>query len=430
MLRAPKARRLNYWLRQIVVGSVFARTWPLLWPLAFAWRRVLFRTTFIAITGSLGKTTAKECLGRVLGEAALTFRTHRNQNSRRMVGLNLLRVRPWHRFAVIEVASAAPGTMERTARLLRPDVAIILTVQRTHSNSFRDLEQHAAEKAVLLRRLSRGGLALLNGDDPLVAPMARAVTGKVRLFGRAPGCHYSAGQVRADWPGRLRCVLSTGSESLLVKTQLVGEHWLPAALATLAAADSAGVKLDCAAASLAKAQPFPGRLAPYRIPSGAIVLRDDYNSSVTSTDASLRVLESATAKRRVLVITDMSDHSGHRKHRRRYIAERLPGVADLVVFVGEMSEYGARRAVDAGLDPDSAHGFPTLKQAAEFLRAELREGDLVLVKGRTTDHAARLFLAQLGDVGCWKEYCPKRMLCDICWELDIPPEQLRQAVPV
>ena len=428
-MRWPKAGRLTNWFRQEVLRSPFEHSQPLLYLLAYVWRRLLFRTTFIAITGSLGKTTAKECLGTVLAGVAPTHRTYRNQNSARMVALNVLRVRPWHRFAVIETA-ASPNKFHRPARLLRPDVAIILTVKRTHSTEFRDLEQHAAEKAVLLRYLNRGGLALLNGDDPLVAPMASLVDGEVRLFGQGPACQYRASQVQSEWPGRLNFTFDTPSETLPVKTQLVGGHWLPAALATLAAAGSLGIDLRTAAALLAKVPPFPGRLSPYRVPSGAIVLRDDYNASVTGTEASLRVLETAIAKRRILVITDMSDFEGHRRQRRRYLANRLPNVAEMAVFVGEMSGYGARRAIDAGLKAENAHAFPTLREAAEFLRKELREGDLMLIKGRTTDHAARLFLAQLGNVGCWKEYCPKRMLCDICWELDITEEQLRQAVPV
>lgn len=68
-----------------------------------------------------------------------------------------------------------------------------------------------------------------------------------------------------------------------------------------------------------------------------------------------------------------------------------------------------------------AHGFDSLRRAAEFLKTELRPGDLVLLKGRSTDHIARLFYAQCGNVGCWDDYCRKTMLCDMCWKLGIEP---------
>jgi hypothetical protein len=110
-------------------------------------------------------------------------------------------------------------------------------------------------------------------------------------------------------------------------------------------------------------------------------------------------------------------------------ASRLPLYppfnGDFEVDVGV--DYGRRRAIENGMPAENVHAFDSIRSAAEFLKAEIRQGDLVLIKGRTTDHAARIFLAQLGKVGCWKEYCPKRMLCDICWELDVTPAQLALA---
>jgi len=104
-----------------------------------------------------------------------------------------------------------------------------------------------------------------------------------------------------------------------------------------------------------------------------------------------------------------------------------PFNGDFEVDVGLDVDYGRRRAIETGMPAENVHAFDSIRSAAEFLKAEIRQGDLVLIKGRTTDHAARIFLAQLGKVGCWKEYCPKRMLCDICWELDVTPAQLALA---
>jgi UDP-N-acetylmuramoyl-tripeptide--D-alanyl-D-alanine ligase len=164
-----------------------------------------------------------------------------------------------------------------------------------------------------------------------------------------------------------------------------------------------------------------------RLPNGAVVLRDDYNGSIDTVETSLRVLEEARASRRLLVVTDLSDFDAHRKHRLRYLASRAPYAAEVLVLIGEMAEYGKRRAVEAGLRHENVHAFASMRAAAEYLKQELRPNDVMLLKGRTTDHAARIYFAQLGAVGCWKEYCPKRMLCDICWELDVTPEQLRMA---
>ena len=92
-----RLRRFNPFLGVIYAYCV---TWA-----AFVWRRLLFRTTFIGITGSVGKTTAKDCLGAILGARASTFETKGSYNGRLGVPRMLVRVRPWHRFAVIEVGT-------------------------------------------------------------------------------------------------------------------------------------------------------------------------------------------------------------------------------------------------------------------------------------------------------------------------------------
>jgi UDP-N-acetylmuramoyl-tripeptide--D-alanyl-D-alanine ligase len=193
---------------------------PALYVVAFIWRRLLLRTTFIAVTGSLGKTTAKECLAAVLASRGSTFRSYRNQNAAGAVVLNVLRVRPWHRSAVLEMAAASPKSMRRFARLVRPDVAIVLNVLRTHTTTFRDLDEHAAEKSLLLSAMSSRGLAVLNSDDPLVKCMAGGVERRAVLFGTTADCDYQAEQISAGWPRRLTFVVRHKSFVQPVATQL------------------------------------------------------------------------------------------------------------------------------------------------------------------------------------------------------------------
>jgi hypothetical protein len=67
--------------------------------------------------------------------------------------------------------------------------------------------------------------------------------------------------------------------------------------------------------------------------------------------------------------------------------------------------------------PALAHAFLSIEEAAQYLRGELRDGDLVLLRGRHSDHLSRLYLAQVTDVRCWRTWCAKRGLCDDCAEL-------------
>ena len=422
--------RREAWFRQVIFPRFMRRTMPLFVALTWLWRRLLFRTTFIAVTGAVGKTTTKQLLAMVLRAHGATYETFRNQNGFALMCLNVLRVRPWHRFAVIEVGIDAPGQMIRSARVLTPDAAIVVAMDRTHAKGFRDLAEHAAEKAVLLAHVRRKGFAALYGDDPLVRAMADKSVAPAVLFGAGEGCEYRVSEPSSRWPDRLRFVFRSPLGDRPARTQLVGEHWLPPALAALTAADRLGLDPERSTAALAAAPPVEARLSPYRTPNGAIFLRDDYSAAAPTVEPALRVMAQADARRRILVLSDFSDFEGNVKARRRHLAPLLPGAVDALVLVGQASAYGAKRAVQAGLDESQVHAFDDLWEASRFLESDLGEGDLVLLKGRTTDHVTRLFYAQLGEVGCWKPHCSKRMLCDLCWEMTLPEERRLLATPV
>jgi UDP-N-acetylmuramoyl-tripeptide--D-alanyl-D-alanine ligase len=410
------------------VGPVIKALQPLMYVLAFAWRRMLVRTTVIGITGSLGKTTAKESLADALAIEGLTFRSYQNQNNPAMVALNILRIRPWHRYAVIEAAGSSRGMMKKSAHLLRPDVAIVLNVRRTHSKEFLDMNEYAAEKSELLARIKAGGTAILNADDPLVSAMPVPEGVHVHRFGVTTDADYQMGNASALWPQRLSFVFHRDGQSRQIQTQLVGDHWLTSAGAVLTATAALGLSLDNAVTALRSAEPFAARLQPLELPSGAIILRDDNNGSIDTIESSMKVLEQATADRKLLVITDMTDFGNpRRRHRLKYLGSQAAATADMAIFIGIAADRGVRAAIAAGMPATDVHAFASLRDAAEFLRRELRQGDLVLLKGRATDHTGRLFFAQLGDVACWKEYCKKTMLCDTCWELGISRKEAAKA---
>jgi UDP-N-acetylmuramoyl-tripeptide--D-alanyl-D-alanine ligase len=385
--------------------------------LAYLWRRLLFRTTFVAVTGSLGKTTTKECLGAILCSRFPTVMTFDTQNGRFFVPRTILRARPWHRFVVLEIATETPGWIWKESRRVRPDVAVILSVARTHTQSFPTLDDIAAEKARLLDALRPGGTAVLSGDDPRVLAMASRCRGRVLTFGRSPEFDLWASEVSSRWPSRLSFTMHWGSESRRVSARLVGEHWVTTALASLTVALCCGMDLKSAVSALEQVEPYRARLEPVPLPSGAIMLRDDFSGSVDSLSPALRVIEQAEAQRRLVVLSGVSDTGRRARDRIRDLGYEAARVADSAVFVGEHSYRAAKAALRAGMRAESVHHFPTLPEAAEFLKSDLREGDLALLRGPILDHLARVYFAQLGSVACAKTRCPRQLLCDHCEEL-------------
>lgn len=291
-------------------------------------------------------------------------------------------------------------------------------------------EAYAADKALLLQALRPGGLAVLNADDARVAAMRPPAGCDVVSFGARGDADVRGEALPARWADRFSLRVSCNGETQTVRTQLIGEHWMPVVLASLAVARHAGVTLREAALALGQVPPVVGRLEPVRLPGGATVLRDDYTAAVDTLDAALRVLEGATAARRILLVSDFSDFGANRRRRLQYLASAAARSADVVVFVGKDAAYGGRRAVQAGMAAERVHSFLDLEETARFLRAELGPGDLLLLKGRTTDHVTRIFHALLGSIRCWKVKCGRRLPCEKCWELGARPADARQAALV
>ena len=384
---------------------------------AWLWRRLMLRTTVVAITGSVGKTTTKECLAAILSAHTPTLKTLHNQNDLVGVPRTLLRMRPWHRVAVIEIGTGEPGTMRRNARLVRPDVAIVLAVAASHTNRFRTLDDIAGEKAELPAAVPRRGLAILNADDERVRRMAEGCRCRVETFGRAAGSDARADEVTARWPARLALRAQAADETQRIETRLVGEHWVSSILAAALAARSQGIGLAAAAEALAKVEPFTARMQPVPLPNGATVIRDEMNSSPETWRAALAVLRDATARRRVLIVSDVSDSPLKPRHRYRQLGDLAAEVADAALFIGEHARFAVKRAVERGMDPSCVDGALDVRGAAQRVASLLRDGDLALLKGRGTHHLSRVLFAQLGGIGCWRTRCRKRIACDVCGEL-------------
>ncbi|MBZ5606599.1 MAG: hypothetical protein LAO79_30280 [Acidobacteriia bacterium] len=392
--------------------------------LAYVWRRLMFRTRFIAITGSVGKTTTKDLTAGILGAMpAATISNFGSENTTREIASTLLRVRPWHRFAVLEVATARPGHIANSARMVAPDIAVVLSVARTHTNNFPTLEDTAAEKASLLNFVRKRGVAILNLDDPHVAAMKTRPGLRVVRFGCDARADIRGSGAGGHWPDRLSIFVTCRSgENAHLRSQLVGMHWTSALLAAAAIAIECGMPIEQIARGIAQVPPTLGRMDPQILPSGAIILRDEFNGSLDTYKSAFETLKAVRATRKILVITTVTDSPQSWDKRLKKIATEAAGVVDLLVLIGarDDTKRAGKAALAAGFSTSALHLFDDLPKAAEFLRTELRGGDVVLLRGKAEHHLTRLFYAQIRDVSCWLPVCPKRILCDHCPDLFAP----------
>ncbi|MDA1315932.1 MAG: UDP-N-acetylmuramoyl-tripeptide--D-alanyl-D-alanine ligase [Acidobacteria bacterium] len=421
IIRATKGRRL--WFAKCLVYDFFAALW----------RRCLRRTTFIAVTGSFGKSTTKECLAAALSTRWPIVKTVGNANGFDRVCRTIFAARPWHRFVVIEVGTERPGMIRHWARVVNPDIAVIVGVGGAHSLSFATLEAIAEEKVSLLKGLRPGGLAVLNGDDARVVAAAGQALPKGRevvWFGSSPSFEMTAHDIKAQWPERLSFTAQTSHGSVRCETQFVGEHWVRSMLAALTVASRLGVPLEEAAHAMERIAPLPGRVQPVLLPNGAVILRDDTNSCLDAFKTSLAVLKDARHVRRVFVSNGYTEDPANSRQRFIHLGELAATSADVVVFFGQYRKQGRYAAIQHGVSSENAHIFKTMRETADFLRTEIRKNDLVLLKGRFSSHICRLLFAQVTDITCWVSDCHKRIRCERCQELGASPEVLARYAPL
>lgn len=384
---------------------------------AFVWRRLLLRTKFVVISGSVGKTTTKEILAAILESHYPTARTPGNCNHRKFGGpeATILSVRPWHRFAVIEVGIERPGDMASVARLVKPDIALMLEVKRCHTNVFKTVEAIAEEKGALIEALPAQGIAVLNQDNPHVANMIDRSKARAVGFGRGQQAQLRLLDMQCAWPSRLTLKVEMDGKRYDVNTRLVGKHWSTAIMAALTAATVCGVPLEQAIETVGTIEPFWARMQPMTLPgSNAVLIRDEWNGSIDTFEAAFEFMADARAKRKIVVLSDYSDTTTKLRVRANRLGRRVTGFSDMAIFVGEYAERSAAAAIEDGFPEDQVHCFVTMDATSEFLRAELREGDLVLLKGQANHHLSRIYLGLLGNVTCTTLSCSRQILCDRC----------------
>ena len=383
----------------------------LLLLVSLARRTIWRRSRVVTVIGSFGKTTTTHAVAAALG-APLTRWSRSGRNAYSVVPLNALRQLARSHLAVIEVGIGSPGQMARYASALRPDVVVLTGLGSDHLPNFRDRDHLWAEKSRMFDALRDDGVVVVNADDE------NAVERVGRAARRSLGFGFGAGaQVRGfGWRPQpalsSTLTVSVAGRRLELRSRLATETACRALLAGLATALAMGRDLDRAAEAMATVAPVAGRLEPRTLPSGAIVLNDTYKASLETVVAALTDFVELPARRRLVLLGDLeTPPDGRRSYRQvgRLLGERARVGIDRILVVGVgSSRLKAYRAAArrAGFDGDRFEPIADVEQAIRRLRSELSEGDLLLVKGRSSQRLERVTEGLAGvEVSCRLHSC-------------------------
>ena len=203
---------------------------------AAAWYREQFEIPVVGITGSVGKTTAKEMVAQALSASFRVLKTAGNQNSQVGVPITVCGLRKDHTAAVVEMGVSMPGEMGRIAAVVKPTCAVMTNIGVSHIEFMKTRENILKEKAHIADYLPVGGALFVNGDDDLLPTLKETLGNKVVTFGLGPNCDWRAhGLNEADKGTFFTCQSPTGEKTELF-VPAAGEHNVRNALAAMAVA--------------------------------------------------------------------------------------------------------------------------------------------------------------------------------------------------
>ncbi|MDO9711248.1 UDP-N-acetylmuramoyl-tripeptide--D-alanyl-D-alanine ligase [Paracraurococcus lichenis] len=340
-----------------------------------------------AVTGSVGKTGTKEMLRLLLGALGPTHAAVASYNNHWGVPLTLARMPAESAFAVIEIGMNNPGEIAPLARLAAPQAVAVTAIGEAHIGHLGSLAAVAEEKGSIAAGLQPGGVAVLPRDSeffPRLADMARAAgAGRIIGFGRDAAADIRLLEAMVLPDGRTQAVASVLGRVVEVTMPAMGLHHAANACCALALVAALGEDAAGAAPALATYAPGAGRGAPraIRVAGGIATLVDEsYNAAPPAMRAALQTLAhrplGGPGARRIAVLGDMRELGGFSAALHAGLAPEA-GKADLVFCCGpEMARLFAL------LPPEKRGAHAADSTAlAPLVKAALRPGDVVLVKG-------------------------------------------------
>lgn len=290
----------------------------------------------VGITGSVGKTSAKDLAAAALRTTFRVAASERSFNNELGVPLTLANAPDDTNVAVVEMGAREPGNIRHLCDVARPTIGVVTAVAASHTETFGSIEGVATAKAELIGSLPASGTAVLNGDDPRVAAMAANSAAPVLLWSAEarPGADVTAHDIRIDDQLRASFVLRSPWGSVPVALEVRGIHQVGNALAAASVALCCGVGLDGVSTGLALGQLSPWRMEVRHAPDGGLVINDSYNANPTSMAAALRSLAALRADRRVAVLGTMAELGADEADEHRRLAAMAADLGIEVVAVG------------------------------------------------------------------------------------------------
>lgn len=334
--------------------------------------RERWRGALLCVTGSAGKTTTKDLVAAALATAGPVLKTEGNLNNHWGVPLTLLRLRPTHRAAVVELGTSHAGEIALLAAIALPGGGLITNAGSAHLEGLGSLDAIAREKAALGFALRAGDPLVAGADSPRLLAALAGVKARLITYGLAPDASVRPRRVENLGPEGSRIEVEGFPP---VHLRLVGAHQVLNALGALAVAREFELDPRAVADALGAYRPSKGRMEVKRA-RGATLIVDCYNANPESTAAAIETLEGwPQARRRIAVLGDMLELGEGAGALHRATSSGLRAAE-----LWAVGEHAADYAAGARSAATPARLFDGLEPLAVALAGALGPGVVVLLK--------------------------------------------------
>lgn len=367
-----------------------------------AYSRSKYNIPLVGITGSVGKTTTKEMVAAALSAKFNTLKTQGNLNSQIGLSLMMLRFDNAHEAAVIEMGVSENNEMSRLCNIAKPKYAVMTNIGMSHISQFKKRENTRREKLNIINHFDENSVLFVNADDELLMEIAKAKKGemsilideqtkvaldrcKVVTFGTSVECDYYATNIENDEQSSAFTMVNS-DKKIKVELNVPGMHNIINALAALAVSDELGINLDEASKELTKYHPIAMRGTI--INNGKFGIIDDtYNASPDSIKSGINVLTGMkNATKTFAVLADVLElgEASYDCHYEVGVYVANSSVDELVT-VGNEAKAIAKAVKDSN-STKVVHSFDNNNQAIEYLKKNVPNGAMLLVKGSRGMH--------------------------------------------
>ena len=339
-----------------------------------------FRIPFVAVTGSVGKTTTKDMVAAVLGQWFKVLKTEGNFNNEVGLPLTLLRLNSNHEICVVEMGMNHFGEIEYLSSIVEPDVAVITNIGDSHIENLGSRENILKAKCEIFSHMDpKKGYVILNGDDPLLEPLRASLPFQSVLVGTAEGLDYRATGVESDGEKSVRCHVRTPRSGFDVEIPALGNHMLYPTLTAAAVAEHFGMTGGEIARGVLRFAPTKMRMNILKRGDGITILNDAYNANPQSMRAAVEVLSKSGGDYKIAVLGDMFELGPFAPTLHAGVGAYLGKAGiDCLVAVGELARHIYDAAKDAMVP--QVYWCETKEEAKPILAELVKPNSTILVK--------------------------------------------------